>query len=305
MNLENDFNHKTLPLSSDYEGEVITTLISAKENTRRKKAVLYLHGFIDYFFHPHVAEQFLLHDYDFYALDLRKYGRSLLPHQHPNYCKSLEEYYEEISLILRLIHDNNSTEITLLGHSTGALIACNYMNDGEEKSLVKNVILNSPFLDFNLPKHIKKAGLIAAQLGSAAIPFGKLEGALPPSYPQSLHKDFYGEWSFNLAWKPIKGFPTFFKWLLAINKAQKKLKNSNITVPILLLHSHQSKKMLKFQETAFTADIVLNIEHMKNIGPKLGSNVTLKAIPNGMHDLFLSQKEARDNAFEVLFDWLD
>jgi len=305
MNLETDFNHKTLPLSSDYEGEVIATLISAKENSGRKKAVLYLHGFIDYFFHPHVAEQFLLHDFDFYALDLRKYGRSLLPHQHPNYCKSLEEYFEEISLALRLIHDNNSTEITLLGHSTGALIACNYMNDGAEKKLVKNVVANSPFFDFNLPKPLKKAGLIMAKFSSKAMPYGKIEGALPASYPESLHEDFHGEWNFNLAWKPIKGFPAFFNWLLAINKAQKKLKNSNITVPVLLLHSLQSKKMLKFQEAAFTADIVLNVEHMKNVGPKLGSKVTLKAIPNGMHDLFLSQKEARDNAFEVMFDWLD
>jgi alpha-beta hydrolase superfamily lysophospholipase len=304
MNLEEDFTYRTLNLQKDYEGDVKSTLISAKQNSTRKKAVLYLHGFIDYFFHSHVAEQFTNHDIDFYALDLRKYGRSLLPHQHPNYCRDIKEYYEEISLALTLIHEKNQTEITLLGHSTGGLIACNYMMDGEQKGIIKNLVLNSPFLDFFLPKPVKNAGLVLAKFSSKAMQFGKLEGALPPSYPESLHKDFHGEWDFNFNWKPIKGFPTYFKWLIAINKAQKKLKKSNIQIPVLLLHSHQSKKMLKFTEEAHSADIVLNVEHMKEIGPKLGANVTLIEIQNGMHDLFLSKKEVREKAFEEMFMWL-
>ncbi len=304
MNLQTDFSNKTLHLKNDYEGEVIAALVEANANSGRKKAVLYLHGFIDYFFHPHVAEKFIQNEYDFYALDLRKYGRSLLPHQHPNYCKDLEEYFEEISIALRIIAENNSTDITLLGHSTGGLIACNYLNDGPEKKLVKNLVLNSPFFDFNLPKPVKKAGLVMAKFSSQAVAFGKLEGALPPAYPESLHKDFHGEWDFNLDWKPIKAFPTYFKWLLAINRGQKKLKYSKIEVPVLLLHSHQSKKMLKFNELAHSADIVLNVEHMKKIGPKLGTDVTLKEISNGMHDLFLSQKEAREKAFDEMFEWL-
>ncbi|MGJ8660799.1 MAG: alpha/beta hydrolase [Bacteroidota bacterium] len=304
MDLQTDFKYDTLHLEKDYEGDVVATLISAKSNAGRKKAVLYLHGFIDYFFHPHVAKKFLENDFDFYALDLRKYGRALLPYQHPNYCKDLEEYFEEISIALRIISHNNSEDITLLGHSTGGLIACNYMNDGAERKLVKNLVLNSPFLNFNLPKPVKKAGLVLAKFSSQALQYGKLEGALPPSYPESLHKDFHGEWEFNMAWKPIKGFPTFFKWLLAINRGQKKLKKSAINIPVLLLHSHQSKRIAKFNEQAHSADIVLNVEHMKSIGPKLGSNITLKEIQNGMHDLFLSPKEVREKAFSEMFGWL-
>lgn len=304
MNLQMDFDYKTIQLKPDYEGEVVATLISSKKNSGRKKAVLYLHGFIDYFFHPHVAEKFIYNHFDFYALDLRKYGRSLLPHQHPNYCKDLEEYFEEISIALIAISEKKSTEIILFGHSTGGLIACNYMNDGAERRLVKKLVLNSPFFDFNLPKPIKRAGLILAEFSSKVGSYGKLEGALPPSYPESLHKDLHGEWDFNLAWKPVKAFPTYFKWLLAINRGQKKLKASAIGIPILLLHAHQSKKMLKFHESAHSADIVLNVEHMKKIGPNLGLNVTLKEIQNGMHDLFLSQEDVREKAFCEMFEWL-
>ena len=60
-------------------------------------AVLYVHGFSDYFFQRHMAERFALEGYAFYALDLRKHGRSLRPHQHPNFCKSVAEYYADIT----------------------------------------------------------------------------------------------------------------------------------------------------------------------------------------------------------------
>jgi alpha-beta hydrolase superfamily lysophospholipase len=64
--------------------EVIATLISSNRNLGDRRSVLYLHGYNDYFFHTHVAEKFNENNFDFYALDLRKYGRSLLK-------KSVEE----------------------------------------------------------------------------------------------------------------------------------------------------------------------------------------------------------------------
>ena len=54
--------------------------------------MLYLHGFNDYFFQTHLADAWLEAGFDFYALDLRKYGRSLGEHQTPNYITSLEAY---------------------------------------------------------------------------------------------------------------------------------------------------------------------------------------------------------------------
>ena len=42
-----------------------------------RPAVLYVHGFIDYFFQTHVAEAVEARGYRFYAVDLRGYGRSI------------------------------------------------------------------------------------------------------------------------------------------------------------------------------------------------------------------------------------
>ena len=149
MDLNTDYTSHAIALNPDYEGEVMAVLISSNFNVGNRKCILYIHGYIDYFFHPHLGEKFNAHDYDFYALDLRKYGRSLLEHQHPNYCKDIREYFEEMTVAIRQIHKSGNGDIFLLGHSTGGLIASSYMNYGQEKDLIKALILNSPFLDFN------------------------------------------------------------------------------------------------------------------------------------------------------------
>ena len=304
MDLEKDYTHEIIKLAPDYEGEAIAVLTSCRQNTGKRKSVLYLHGFIDYFYHPHVGEAFLRQNYDFHALDLRKYGRALLPHQHPNYCKSLNEYFEEISIAIKKIKTSNEP-LYILGHSTGGLIACSYLNDGNERHLVDGLILNSPFFDINLPKFQKVLSVYSAKVISKFSDFGKVNGVLSPAYPKSLHKDYYGEWDFNLNWKPIHGFPTYFKWLVAIVDAQKNLFNSKIEQPILLMHSSSSLRLSKYDERAKRNDIVLNIEDMKRVGPFIGDNIEFVSIKNALHDIFLSQKLLRNLGFLKMFDWLD
>lgn len=305
MDILKDFTNQTIKLKSDYDGDVTATLVISNFNKGNQKSVLYLHGYIDYFFQAHLAEKFNDNNFDFYALDLRKYGRSLLAHQHPNYCKDISEYFEEITLAIRQIHESSNGEIFLLGHSTGGLIACNYMNYGQEKDLIKGLLLNSPFLDFNQNYVLKALAYLVSKLIAGLFPFSKVTGALSPVYVQSLHKDFYGEWDFNLNWKPVEGFPTYFAWILAIRTGHKKLASSNINVPVLVMHSDSYSEMSRFSEEAMHKDIVLDVKNIKRVGAKLGKQVTLLEIKNAQHDLFLSQKEVREKAFKQLFTWLN
>lgn len=63
--------------------------------------------------------------YDFYALDLRKCGRSIISpeqDQYKHYCDDLREYDEEITLAIEYIIEQAKTEnrkILLYGHSAG------------------------------------------------------------------------------------------------------------------------------------------------------------------------------------------
>ena len=303
MHLTTDYSTKILHLNPDYEGEAIAVLIASNHNQGNRESVLYIHGYIDYFFQAHLGKAFNNHGIDFYALDLRKHGRALLPHQHPNYCKSLTEYYEEISMALREI-SCNSRAVYLMGHSTGGLLASNYMNEGAARNLVSKVFLNAPFLDFIQSKLTQSVSLVAAKAMAGLSDYAKLDGMITPAYVESIHKDFHGEWDFNLDWKPVHGFPTYFKWIVAIAKAQQKLEHSAIPVPVLLLHSSGSKKLNRYTEEAKNHDIILDVEDMKRIGPSLGKNVTLVQIDHAMHDVFLSAQPVRKKAFEELFNWL-
>jgi len=304
MNLKDDYTSQNIKLNPDYEGEVNAVLTSSNFNTGNRRSVLYLHGYIDYFFHPHLGEKFNQNNFDFYALDLRKYGRSLMQHQHPNYCKDIEEYFEEISIAIRKIK-SGSKSIFLLAHSTGGLTASCYMNFGKDRDLIEGLILNSPFLDFNQSKFEKSISLFVAKIIAKVSSYAKLDGALSPIYAQSLHKDYYGEWEFNLDWKPIKGFPTYFKWVVAISRAQKKLEKSNIKIPTLIMHSSGSFKTSKYSKEAMSNDLVLNIEDIKRVGKKLGDSVTLMKIDNSQHDIFLSPKAVREVGFDKMFAWLE
>jgi len=306
LNLETDFTTQIINLPDDYEGKVIATLIAANTNTDTRKSVLYIHGYVDYFFQTHMAAKFLDQGYDFYALDLRKYGRSLLPHQHPNYCRSITEYFPEISIALKQIYEASNYKITLVGHSTGGLITSMYMNKGEQKGLVDSLILNSPFFEFNVPKLKRIVLPIVATFSVAVNKYSRLKGALSRVYSQSIYKGNFGEWDFNLAWKPIEGFPTYFAWIKAVSNAQKFIQTeSNITVPVLVMHSSKSFVTKKFTPEAITADLVLNIEDIITIGEKLGPKVTLVSIKDGMHDLVLSKKDAREATFNNMFSWLN
>ena len=95
------------------------------------RAVLYVHGWIDYFFQAHVADAFNEQGWDFYAIDLHRYGRSLRPGNRPNYCRNLAEYDEELTTAIDIVklEDEHET-LLLMGHSTGGLITALYADRG-------------------------------------------------------------------------------------------------------------------------------------------------------------------------------
>ena len=97
------FEALELEFPADYDGPVVSTLVRLPTANAPRGAVLYIRGFSDYFFQRHMAERFAAEGYAFYALDLRKYGRSLRAHQHANFCKSVSEYYAEIDAAIAYV----------------------------------------------------------------------------------------------------------------------------------------------------------------------------------------------------------
>lgn len=301
----NDFSLQILELFDDYEGPVRATLIHSQKNEGGKPAVLYIHGYNDYFFHVHLAAKFHQNGYDFYALDLRKHGRSILPHQHQNYCRSVSEYYEEINLALEIIAPRCNGEIVLYGHSTGGLICSAFMNEGNNRHLVSSLILNAPFLEFNLPAWQKWLAVPLCAIVSFFFPYAFRKDPFGYFYGSSISIKQKGEWDFNERWKQPGGFPPYLKWVYAVYKAQRKLhRASEIEVPVLILHSDKSVRLRKWDEVIFESDIVLNVGHIKKYGRRLGKNIRFIEVKGAIHDIFLSKELIRKQAAKNMFNWL-
>ncbi len=306
--LEN-FTYQTIEMPRDYEGDVVITLISHKDNQPidgledppAKPSILYIHGFVDYFFHPHVADAFLEAGHNFYALELRRYGHSLLPHQKPNFCKSMKEYYDDINAALCYIPG----DIILLGHSTGGLTATLYALQGGKKPCVQGVILNSPFYRFNKPFILEHLALPFLGFLSHILPSGKITKALSENYPMSIHKDYYGDWNFDLSFKPIEGFPAYLSWFRAIIKGQRVVwkYRGTLDIPVLLMRSSHSVYGAKWSDKFLAGDSVLNVQDIKQVGEALGPQVTSLVIENGLHDLYLSPEPIRTQAIEQTIKW--
>ena len=273
-----------LAAPDDYDGRVVATLVRLPAGDAPRGAVLYVHGFIDYFFQRHMAERFAAEGYAFYALDLRKHGRSLLPHQHPCFCKDISEYHDDITRALVEI----DAPVLLAGHSTGGLICSLYKKEGAKRDSVRALWLNSPFFDW---KEARKGKLRVAQMLAWFAPFMNDPRAVLPAYVRSLHRNWDGEWDFDLSLKPLYGFPAYFGWVRAIFAAHAKVHAGlKLSIPVLSMHSDEG-------------DVVLDWKQVASWSRTLGSNVTVLPFPGGLHDLMLSRQEIRDSVFSQLFAW--
>ncbi len=296
---------ETIELPPDEEGEVVATLVSRP--TRRRadgRAVLHVHGFCDYFFQTPAADYWTDRGYDFYALDLRKYGRSLRPHQTPNFVTDLAAYYAELDeAFARVTERDGHDRVLVSAHSTGGLVTPLWLADRGLR--IDGLVLNSPWLDLQGSLLLRTAGTKAIDQVGARRPFAVIPRTVSGLYAESLHKDHRGEWEFDLAWKPLESFPVYAGWLRAIRRGHARLhRGIEVGAPILMLSSARSGRPRQWDDACHSSDIVLDVEQMWRWAPKLGSHLTMVRIEGGLHDLSLSAEPVRKAYFDQVDRWL-
>lgn len=297
---------RTLVMPDDYEGNVVCTLVKKPQLPGVKRAVLYLHGYNDYFFQKQLGDSIRAHGYNFYALDLRKYGRSLRTHQTAFFCKDLREYFADLDTALAVIQEEGNQKIYLMAHSTGGLIVSDYLSHRQADTLIAGAILNSPFLDWNFGWFMEDIVLPAVAFIGRFFPYLTVQGYGNASYAHSLLKTYNGEWEYHTDWKKINGFPKKTGWIHAIHEAQKRIQKGNtVHYPLFVLSSDRSfPETAEWHEEYRSADIVLDIHDIQRYGNLLGSLVTCDTIAGGIHDLILSRQAAREQTYRTIFDWL-
>ena len=302
---------------------------------RHERAVLYLHGRNDYFFQTHLADAFLQAGYEFYALDLRTCGRAGIGHPSPHDVRDLRIHDEEISEALRIIRSEHGHGVVVLnGHSTGGLQAAIWAAD--HPGSVEAVVLNSPWLQLNAsglirsygsayvdvlsrrsperiidnPAESKARKRLAAEAASAPSPDGAEAGGSGPVeadlYVRVLHRRWGGEWDWDLRLKPSPAFPVRAGFLAGIRRLQREVRHGlGIEAPVLVCCSTTSSSPEASPEEALHSDIVLSVEQIIERAAFLGTDVTVRQIPGGVHDLALSPSPAREEYLATVTGWLD
>lgn len=297
---------ETIHLPADDEGPVVATLVSRRADRPTGRAVLHVHGFADYFFHTEYAQWWLDRGYDFYALDLRKYGRSIRPHQTPTYVADLREYFAEIDLAWwRITERDGHDQVVVSAHSTGGLTVPLWA-DARQPNALRGLVLNSPWFDLQGAAWLRSApaGLVLDRLGQRQ-PMREIPREIDGLYIRSLHREHDGEWDFDLGWKPLESYPARLGWLRAIRQGQAALHAGlSVTAPVLVLSSAATTRPTEMNDDMHTHDVVLDVPHIRQWATSVGPHVTYVAVDGAMHDVVLSRPPVRERVYDEIDRWL-
>lgn len=303
--LGGDWLARTLPLAAEGGEEVVATLVHRDGMPRSRRAVLYVHGYCDYFFQTHLAERWEALGFDVYALDLRRYGRSLRPWQIPNFCTDLAVYDEELDAAVAILwQELGYDRLAVMAHSTGGLVTALWADRRRGRGQIDAMVMNSPWFD------LAGGWLLRGPVTAAIDVVGALSptlvvSSLGPHYGRSIHRSGTGEWDYDLNWKPIDGFPVRAGWFRAIRRGHAALAAGlAIDAPVLVCCSTASGPNNRWHDAITRTDSVLDVAQIVARAPCLGPMVTVERIADGIHDLSLSAEPARSRFFDTIADWI-
>lgn len=274
------------------------------------QAVLYVHGWSDYFFQQELARFFTDRGFAFYALDLRKYGRSLRDWQTPGYVTDLSHYDDDIATALTTVAEDIESRtgtspagISLMAHSTGALVASLWADRFPGR--ISSLILNSPWLDIQGSAILRTTTQGLLEPITRFRPKARLKLPEFGFYWRSISNLADGEWELNGLWRPQFGFPIRAGWLTAVLNGHAQVRRGlSIDVPVLVLASARSTISPVWNDAMLSSDSVLDVTVMTQRALQLGPHVTVCRFDGALHDTLLSSEPVRRKVYEELDRWV-
>jgi len=309
------FQQLTLPLRPDAEGDVVATLVRFSPPPRLRlhrgpasdADVLYVHGWSDYFFQKELAQYWHDQGARFHALDLRKYGRSLREHQTPGFVDDLAVYDEDIEAALDAIGHGEgapgSRRLILLGHSTGGLTLSLWAD--RHPGRAHALILNSPWLEFQAHSAGRLALTPLVDLRARIDPKAAMPNVDLGFYTRTVYRTMDGEWDYDLAWRPVRGFTVHPAWLTAVLTGHARVAAGlHIDAPVLTLLSARSALLPFWTPDMARADVVLVVRDIAQRALQLAPNVAVSWVEDAIHDVFLSREPVRKAAYAAITRWM-
>ncbi|WP_346958330.1 alpha/beta hydrolase [uncultured Arthrobacter sp.] len=330
------FESLELPLLPDDEGPVVATLVrhaaaagpagcteagpadgAAAEapdtfgSRAPEKVVLYLHGWADYFLQTELAEQIAAAGFHFYALDLRKFGRSLRSWQTPGYTTDLAVYDEDLAAAFAAITADVASRtgsagtptVHLLAHSLGGLVAALWAD--RNPGALGTLVLNAPWLELQGSSLIRNIAMQLVEPLARTDPRRPLLLPSMPGYWDSVSGSAHGEWDLDPQWRPRASFPIRPGWTKAVLAGHAAVQRRlDITSPVLVMLSGRTHIQADFSEALMDVDAVIDVEETARRALGLGRRAAVFRYPGAIHDVFLSRRAVRQEAYHDLLLWL-
>ena len=307
------YRQHVIDLGADPDGEGSIAAVLVRREPRAEEvargAVLYVHGFCDYFFQTALADFFAARGLAFYAVDLRKSGRARRAGQTAHYVSDLALCDRELDSALAIVTgEHPDVPVILVAHSTGGLIVPLWLDrrrDACRLAPVAGVVLNSPWFDLQ-GKPVYRGPLTQAlRVLARAQPLRELK-LTPGVYGRTLHVSGTGDWDFDLDLKPLAGFPVTIGWLNAVRRGHAQLhRGLDIGVPSLVLRSSHSHFSADYSPLSDRADTVLDVRQIARWAWLPRRRDHRGADPGRTARHLPVPRRPREQAYAVLAAWLD
>ncbi|AOT04628.1 alpha/beta hydrolase [Arthrobacter sp. U41] len=276
-----------------------------------EKVVLYLHGWADYFLQAELADHVVASGFHFYALDLRKFGRSLRDWQTPGYTTDLAVYDEDIAAALAEIGSDIAARtgstvaptVHLLAHSLGGLVAALWADRNPGR--LGTLILNAPWLELQGSSLIRNIAMHFVEPLARTDPHRALLLPAMPGYWDSVSGTAHGEWDVDPVWRPKESFPVRPGWTKAVMAGHAAVaQRLDIKSPVLVMLSGRTRIQAEWSEELMGLDAVIDVEETARSALGLGRRAAVFRYPGALHDVFLSRRAVRREAYDDLVLWL-
>jgi len=229
------------------------------------------------------------------------------PGQTPGFVSSLDTYDADIEAALEVMGHGvgaaTKRPLILLGHSTGGLVLSLWLS--RHSGRAQALILNSPWLEYQLTAAVRQVAATALKIGSRVDPKAPVPNPDLGFYHRALSKSQGGLWDFRDDWRPAKSFTPRAAWLRAVLSGHASVAAGlTIEAPVLTLLSARTLFLTRWSDDMRHADTVIDVNTVASRAVKLGRVVTVTHLPGAVHDVFLSAPAVRARAFADIQTWL-
>jgi alpha-beta hydrolase superfamily lysophospholipase len=315
-----NYEYTTNVYKTNLENIAITSCTLPNNN----KYVFYIGGSNDYFYNVELSKLFLDSGYDFYSFDTPNCGFAQNNLANYNDFSNINQLQKYALAAINLIDSNYSlvSSRILCTHSRGVLLGLKLID--HNKTLFNKLICNSPFLQIDEQNKLKRyitnpfffiIGLMFPQLKIKSDEY-KLNrtvySTIQNLYPYGLNKKDVETIVAQYNIDPKKKFdkkynnheiqkgryilfePVYLRTYYMYYETQQLLKLKKYNIPTLVLICDKTV----LDNIIEIGDYVLDVNNIQKKAKKLFTNLQLETIPNSNHDIYASNEEAKQKAFD-------